>query len=79
MKLFPAAAEVRLPAGACVVFEDAEAGVTAARRADCRVVGIGGRRPPSGSKTASWIRSNGTRSVPKHSMNRPTGLALPIA
>jgi beta-phosphoglucomutase len=36
-----AAAGLGLPAGACVVFEDAEAGVTAARRAGCRVVGIG--------------------------------------
>jgi HAD superfamily hydrolase (TIGR01509 family) len=40
-----AAAGLGLPAGACVVFEDAEAGVTAARRAGCRVVGIGGRAP----------------------------------
>jgi beta-phosphoglucomutase len=38
-----AAAGLGLPAGACVVFEDAEAGVTAARRAGCLVVGIGGR------------------------------------
>ena len=37
-----AAAGLGLP-GACVVFEDAAAGVAAARRAGCRVVGIGGR------------------------------------
>ena len=29
--------------------------------------------------TASWIRSTGTFSVPKHSTNSPTGIALPIA
>lgn len=42
-----AAAELGLPSGACVVFEDAEAGVTAARRAGCRVVAIG--RHPFGA------------------------------
>ena len=31
------------------------------------------------SRTASWIRVMGTFSVPKHSTNRPTGLALPMA
>jgi HAD superfamily hydrolase (TIGR01509 family) len=40
-KFLRAAAGLGLPAGACVVFEDAEAGVTAARRAGCRVVAIG--------------------------------------
>ena len=37
-----------------------------------------GRRSKT-SSTASWIRSTGACSVPKHSTNSPTGLALPIA
>jgi beta-phosphoglucomutase len=50
-----AAAGLRLPAGACVVFEDAEAGVTAARRAGCRVVGIGGRPFTAAELTAAML------------------------
>lgn len=37
-----AAEELRLPPEHCMVFEDAEAGIEAARRAGMRVVGIGG-------------------------------------
>ncbi len=44
-----------MPAGACVVFEDAEAGVTAARRAGCRVVGIGGRTFATAELTAATL------------------------
>jgi beta-phosphoglucomutase-like phosphatase (HAD superfamily) len=50
-----AAAGLGLPAGACVVFEDAEAGVTAARRAGCRVVGIGGRTFATADLTAATL------------------------
>lgn len=50
-----AAARLGLAAGACVVFEDAEAGVTAARRAGCRVVGIGGRTFATADLTAATL------------------------
>ena len=50
-----AAAGLGLPAGACVVFEDAEAGVTAALRAGCRVVGIGGRTFATADLTAATL------------------------
>jgi beta-phosphoglucomutase len=50
-----AAAGLGLPAGACVVFEDAEAGVTAARRAGCLVVGIGGRTFANADLTAPTL------------------------
>jgi beta-phosphoglucomutase-like phosphatase (HAD superfamily) len=50
-----AAAGLGLPAGACVVFEDAEAGVTAARRAGCRVVGIGGGTFATADLTAATL------------------------
>ena len=50
-----AAAGLGLPAGACVVFEDAEAGVTAARCAGCRVVGIGGRTFATADLTAATM------------------------
>lgn len=36
-----AAGELGLPAGACVVFEDAKAGIEAARRAGMRCIGVG--------------------------------------
>jgi beta-phosphoglucomutase len=47
-----AAAGLGLPPAACVVFEDAEAGVAGARRAGCRVVGIGARTFATADLTA---------------------------
>jgi beta-phosphoglucomutase len=47
-----AASEVNIPPASCVVFEDAEAGVEAARRAGMGVVGIG---KPAALKEADMV------------------------
>src|SRR3984957_10014358 len=50
-----AAAGLGLPAGAGAVFEDAGAGGTGARRAGCRVVGLGGRTFAAADLTAATL------------------------